>query len=313
MYTVSVTKPRLLNESSTSLRTGKDGGQWKATLITPGKGSSGTYAESMLAEHAAKAFPAGTKMFFGHPKDGEGAGARDPRDQWGYLPEPAHYEEGVGVVGHPVVLPHAKEIVDSLGEQAALSVWVMGEADEQGNITALHADPTNSVDIVAYPGRPGSGLTDKMREALREAADSTKPGVTSAQDHQKKEAMDKEILEAITGLASEFRTFMTESKAAAEAKAKAEADANAAKDSVEKAVESYDKAVKAIADADLLPSQAESLREQAKQGVDITPLVESAKKVVAEARETLGNGSSISGRYTAADGDGNFELNFGGR
>ncbi len=298
----------LLNESSATLRASEDsGGRWKATLITPGQGSSGTYSETMLQEHAATAFPKGTKMFFNHPKDGQ-AGGRDPRDQWGYLSEDAKYEPGVGITGVPEVLPHAKEIVDSLGTQAALSVWVMGEADEQKNVTALLPDVTNSVDMVAYPGRPGSGLTEKMYEAFREASEM--PGVTSAQDQTKKDTMEKEILEALQALKTSFDSFVSESKTSADAKVQAEADAAAAKDSAEQAVEKYDTAVKAIDDAKLLPSQAESLRAAAKRGEDVTELIEQAKKIASEAKATFTESAtnSLSGRYVSAPSNDDFSI-----
>lgn len=294
----------LLNESNSTLRPG-DGKRWKATLITPGQGSSGNYHESVLSRDAAVAFPAGTKLFFNHPAKGESAGSRDARDQWGFLPEDAYYEAGVGIVGEPEVLPHAREIVESLGTQAALSVWVMGESDTDGNVTALEANVTNSVDIVAYPGRPGSGLTKKMYEAFMEASET--PGVTSAQE-KKEGLMDKEILEALTALKVSFDTFVTESKAAPVEAPKAEADADAVEDAVTSAVEAYDSKVKEInATEGLLPAQVEDLLTAAKGGADVTPLIEKAKELADQAKKhfvenaTVLNGHGVVGNRQDAN------------
>lgn len=292
----------------------KSGALWNATLITPGKGSSGTYSEDMLSKHTA-AFPKGTKLFFGHPKDDQGPGERDPRDQWGVLDEDSKFKPGTGITGKVRVLPHAKDIVESLGSEAALSVYAMGESDDKGNITALHPDVTNSVDMVAYPGRPGSGLTEKMLEAFRIA--SEKPDATSAQEKQEKELMDEKTLEALKKAFSEALApviaFVTKSESAAQAadKAKAEADAKAkpVEDAVAEAVGAYDAKVKLIDDAKLLPSQAESLRAAAKRGEDVAPLIEEAKKIVDEAKKVVTEGALVlNGRLVEGAGTTGFAV-----
>lgn len=262
--------PKLLHESGSFARESASGRR-KAVLITPGLGSSGSYSEVMLAAHAAAAFPAGTKLWFNHPKDGD-PGARDPRDQWGYLPEAATHEQGVGIVGYPEVLPHAKALVESLGTQAALSIWAMGEADEAGNITALLAHETNSVDIVAYPGRPGSGMTDQMLESFRQQAEN--PGANPAPANQKKEQMDEKEMRALvkSELAEALApvlAFVTQTAEALKAAAKAEAQVEADSAAVTAALESYDEKVAAIAAESFPEEVAKSLRESALKGEDI--------------------------------------------
>jgi len=49
----------ILTESSSKLAKTEEG-TWRAVLITPGKGSSGIYTESMLKEYGPKAFKKGT-------------------------------------------------------------------------------------------------------------------------------------------------------------------------------------------------------------------------------------------------------------
>src|SRR5690625_2286132 len=53
-------------------------------------------------------------------------------------------------------------------------------------------------------------------------------------------------------------------------------------DLVAEALNAYQEAVAEIDKAELLPSQVEDLRERAKKGEEVTPLIESAKKINAE-------------------------------
>jgi hypothetical protein len=282
----------LVHESDATLRV-VEGNRWAATLISPGQGSSGIYSESVLRESAAQAFPAGTKLWFGHPKPGEGPGNRDPRDQWGFLPEDAQYQEGVGIVATPQVLDHWKTVIESLGTQAALSVYAIGESDEDGNVTALLAEVTNSVDIVSYTGRGGSGLTQKLYEAARAA--SPKPAVeASAEDHMKEGHME-EVTKAIEALTALLTLHITESKAAATAVVEAEATAESVDTAVENAVIAYGEKATLIDDAKLLPSQTAELKAHALKGVDVAPLIESAKLLLAEAKSLNANPVTLVG------------------
>lgn len=293
--------PKVLLHESSATPLKREGSVWSAIYITPGEGSSGKYSDEMLAEYAPAAFPVGTKHYFKHP-DHPGD-QRDPRDQWGVTIEGKGYENGKGYSGAIQVLPHWQTVVDSLAEagQASLSIWAMGETDEDGNVTALYPDVQNTVDLVAYPGRPGSGLTEKMFESARAA--SGKPTV-EASAGEKEGNMDKEIKELLEALIAKFDTFVTESKTAAQADAKAEADADAIETAVEAAVKSYGEKVKTIDAAEgLLPSQKKDLLAAAERGEDVAPLIESAKAIVTEAKKVLvesGSGYVVS---TASDED----------
>lgn len=271
----------LLDESAGTL-TAREGGKWAAVLLTAGRGSSGTYGEAVLERDAATAFPKGMKLWFGHPKEGEGAGDRDPRDQWGVLDENAEYVPGEGVTGKIRILPHWKDVVESLGDQASLSIYAMGESDDQGNITKLAESPVNSVDIVSYPGRPGSGLKQKL-EAARAA--STDPAVTSAAGY-KEESMD-EVLKAIEALTALLGDHLKEQKEAAEKAAKAEADASVEQQDVAEAVKKAVASVEAVKAAALLPSLEKALIEAAEAGQDVTAGIESAKALMAEANAAV--------------------------
>lgn len=291
----------------------REGGKWAVRLITPGTGSSGVYSEEMLTEFAPKAFKKGMKLWFGHPKEGEGPGDRDPRDQWGVLDEDATYTAGEGVDGKVRLLPHWKDVVESLGDQASLSIYATGDRDEEGNVTALFEDFTNSVDIVSYPGREGSGLKRKL-EAARAA--STQPDATSAQESNKQEVhmLEQKDLDAIAAIVAEklkpANTFFENE----ETRRQAEADASDKSDDVTAAVEAAVAAVEAVRAAKVLPAFEEKLIESAKKGEDVTADLDFAKTVTAEAAKPAGksepNGSFVINE--SADKSDDLSLNLGG-
>lgn len=305
---------RALHESAGNFRA-TEGGKWSATLITPGTGSSGVYAEEMLAESAPVAFKKGMKLWWGHPKGEDGPGDRDARDQWGVLDEDATYEPGEGVVGKIRLLPHWKDVVESLGDQASLSVYVVGEHDEDGNVTALLEHATNSVDIVSYPGREGSGLKKKL-EAARAA--SPKPAAASAQESNNKqeERMDAEELKAVVkSIVDEALTPIKTFLANEDARRQAEADAAANTGEVTEAVEAAVAAVESVKAAKLLPKFEAKLIEAAKRGDDISDDFEFAKEVTAEAHASTKDESADTFyvHESAAENGDDLTLNLGGR
>ena len=291
---------KLLKESGASALA-KSGSRWRATLAVAGQGSSGFYTEEVLREFGPSALAPGAHAYVGHPT--EQNPGRNPKDLIGTYPDGATYEEGVGLVGELDVLPHWADFVEAVAPHTGLSIYMMGEQDADGNVTSLLPDRQNAVDLVSYAGLEGSGLATKLYESAH-AASEQNTGVTSAQD-QKEGKMDKEILEAVQALASAFTTFVTESKAAATSVVKAEADADAVEKAVESAVDAYSEKVTAINGADLLPSQVESLLADAKLGKDVAPLIESAKKIVTEAKgfvsEQAGFGRVVEGAGATAD------------
>jgi hypothetical protein len=156
---------KLLTESSSAPV--KAGNNWRAVLITPGKGSSGIYTEQMLREHGPRAFRKGTHSYVDHPAhEGE---VRSPKNLIGVLAEDARYEEGVGLVAELEVMPHWKEFVEAVAPHTGLSIYAMGDGkyNDDGEIVVESLVPhvQNSVDLVSYPGRPGSKLADKLYEA----------------------------------------------------------------------------------------------------------------------------------------------------
>lgn len=273
---------KLLSES-TAVPTKAGNGRWKSVLITPGQGSSGFYSEDVLREYGPIALRKGAKSFVTHNRTENGE--PDPFAMWGFLAEDSYYEDGVGLVGVIEVLPSWRDKVEEVAPHVALSVYVSGEADEAGNVTKFVEDVQNGVDMVAYPGRPGSSLVEQMVEnAAQMARESEEPTVTSAVEKEKEIKMEKDVEERFAALEALLTSLVTNEQAAQAEAAQAEADEKA----VEEALASYDAAVDAIEAAELPADAAKSLRAEARKGKDVTPLIEFAKvvKAAAPAAET---------------------------
>jgi hypothetical protein len=280
----------LLNESHANALV-REGSVWLATLLTPGKGSSGTYGEDVIKRDAATTWPAGAKLFFKHPT--EENFQRDPRDQWGYLTEAADGSSG-SAKGKVAVLPHWQAVVDSLGEagQANLSIWAMGESDSAGNITGLFPDIQNGIDMVAYPGRPGSALTQKMFESAR-AASGIRTESNPLEDDRKETKMTPEQEAKLDKLAALFESFVAESKIAAENAAKDAKDADAVKAEAETARVATIAALESIREANLPEALTANLVATVEAGrTDVAALIETAVKTVEDIKKQLGESAS---------------------
>lgn len=273
----------------------KSGNRWRAVLAVPGQGSSGFYSEEVLREYGPKALSPGAHAYVDHPsKEKPG---RSPKDLIGTYPEGAVYEDGVGMVGELEVLPHWKAFVEAVAPHTGLSIYMMGESDEDGNVTALLPDRQNTVDLVSYAGLENSGLVEKLYESARSFdEDSNKPDTKTVSE---KEGKMEEKLDKLLDL---FSAFITESKTNAQAQVQAEVDATAVERAKAEAVEAYAKAEAAISDAELLPSQVESLRAAALRGEDIVVRIEEAKKIKDEVKASLmESAGTFDGRVVLGD------------
>lgn len=279
--------PKLLAEStSVPVATGTPG-RWRATLLTIGKGSSGNWLEETVKRDGPHALKKGAKCFVTHNRLENGE--PDPFRMWGVLAEDAEFVEGVGLVGDIDVLPSWREKVEEVAPHTALSVYLMGESDQDGNITAILEDVQNGVDLVVYPGRPGSGLVEKLYESAKSIHENASAASAGDKNEQIGMTMEKDVEEAFAGI----RTLIQGLTEAREQNVKAEADANAVQAEADKRVEAVIASLEAIeaARADLLPSQVASLKESAKRGEDVAPAIESAKAIANEARAAFGKDS----------------------
>lgn len=184
-------------------------GTWKAVLITPGKGSSGIYSESMLREYGPRVFTKGTHSYVDHPQhEGE---VRSPKNLMGVLAEDAHYEDGVGLVAEINVMKHWRPFVEEVAPHTGLSIYAAGEGslNEDGELVveSLIPDRQNSIDLVSYAGRPGSGLAEQLYESaiagLNKGTAAETAAATALKEEEGISNMDeiKEMLEtAIAGM-----------------------------------------------------------------------------------------------------------------
>ena len=265
---------RLLTESGSAPV--KSGDRWKAVLITPGKGSSGVYTEAMLMEHGPLAFPKGTHSYVDHPvSEGE---IRSPKNLMGVLAEDARFEEGVGLVAEIEVMPHWKEFVEAVAPHTGLSIYAMGEGryeEDELVVESLIPHVQNSVDLVSYPGRPGSKLADKLYEAaiamVASEEDVAAADAVVTVNNEKEGYSDMELKELSDQIA-ELPNLVA--AAVAEALASSgEAEAEVEGPSVEAVAE-------ALVAADLPEVSRKAVYESIKAGRDLTEAIEAQKAFV---------------------------------
>jgi hypothetical protein len=121
----------------------------------------------MLKTYGPEAFKKGTHSYVDHPASE--SEVRSPKNLIGVLAEDARYEDGIGLVAELEIMPHWKEFVEAVAPHTGLSIYAMGEGNynDDGEVVVENLIPhtQNSVDLVSYPGRPGSKLADKLYEA----------------------------------------------------------------------------------------------------------------------------------------------------
>lgn len=261
----------------------KKGNRWKGVLAVPGQGSSGYYSEDVLKEYGPQALAPGAKAFVEHNPD------RPVRDMIGVYPDGAYYEEGVGLVGELDVFPHWREFVEAVAPHTGLSIYMMGESDDEGNVTALIPDRQNGVDLVSYPGLEGSKIIEKLYEsAVALSHDGTATAV-QPEIHSKETNMEIEALAAKVDALAESVTALVGSHAALVESLKP----------VEPVAEETDLAavVEAAVEAGLPRESRDVVVESVKAGVTVESaiasqkaLVESIRKQVTEAADATGAG-----------------------
>jgi hypothetical protein len=262
----------------------KSGSNWQAVLITPGKGSSGFYPETMLREFGPQAFPKGTHSYVDHPSWNEDG--RSPKNLMGVLAEDAYYEDGVGLVAELTIMPHWKEFVESVAPHTGLSIYAMGagELNDEGQmiVESLEPDIQNSVDLVSYAGRAGSKLADKLYEAavamvyektsVKENSEDGDQGIVAPTasvtvTNMKEGNSDMELKELSDQLAD-----LPKLVAAAVAEALAPAVVTEEKEEVDVAA-----VVEALVNADLPEVSRKAIYDSLRAGTDLTESIESQK------------------------------------
>lgn len=283
---------KLLCEASTEAPV-KVGNRWRGVLARPGQGTSGFYSEDVLREYGPQALAPGAKAFIDHKED------RSPKDMIGVYPDGAYYEDGVGLVGELDVFPHWKDFVEAVGPHAGLSIYMVGEADADGNVTALHPDRMNGVDLVSYPGLEGSGLVEKLYESAHKASvvvaekDSTAPAGAGKTEREKitmDEAVKLYLESILTPLAAKLEAIEGKIDAVTTL---AESVRDAQPERVE-AVDAAGELATAVAEAHLGEKAVKRVLESVKTGTSVEDAVKHEKdirdEILAEAGTRLQEG-----------------------
>ncbi|QDH92186.1 capsid maturation protease [Microbacterium phage PhillyPhilly] len=297
---------KILQESSSLPTATGERGVWRATLITPGLGSSGNWLEETLRRDGPVALRKGAKCFVTHNRLENGE--PDPFRMWATLDTDPWYEEGVGLVSDIRVLKSWIDKVEEVAPHTALSVFLMAEADEYNNVTAILPDIQNGVDMVVYPGREGSALVEKLYESARMESQKN-PAVKSAVENEPKglSLMEKDVQDRFDAIDAKIDSALGSKQVEAEAKATEDAIAAAVDKAIKDHAEKAKTALAAVeaAKADLLPSQVATLTESALKGEDVTASIESSKAIAAEAKKHFveANKDDDEGRETGRLGE----------
>ena len=253
----------------------KVGRRWLVTIARPGAGSRGTYPAEVLKETGPAAFPPGTKAFFNHDPN------RDVRDMVGTYPEGAFWnDEAEELQAYLKPFARFESVLDEAGEAIEASIHAMARKDHRGVVRELVYHRGNTVDLVAFAGLEGSGLKFQVESLFAGAAALSEEGKEKNMEITEKQWND--LVSTVDEVKTAFVNFVSESKQEAQGKADAEAVSEAAQEIVAEAIANYRTAEKAIDDAKLPVKVAESLKERAAKGEDITADLAAITEVVNE-------------------------------
>lgn len=268
----------------------REDGAWKVRLISEGQGSSGFYSRELLEGYHSVLDD--VLSFKNHPGEWDGPETRDFTMIVGEIVGETWIEDDergmASIVGWYLPDPEYRDKIERYKGKLGVSIYAMGEGEFDENtgnfkVTSFEADPYNSLDVVIAAGARGKFL-ESMRRAYAHRVENASAASAEGKTNKEEELTEmelKDLGEEIASLTTAFRDFVESQKKSIEA----EAESATAEEAAKAAVEAYDAQTQAIADADLLPTQAESLRKQAREGKDVSAQLEDAKLVAKEAKE----------------------------
>ena len=165
-----------LREAGTAVK--QSGGRYLIQLITPGKGSSGTYTEESLKQAGVdRVFKAGTLMMIDHATDEQETLRPEGsiRDLAAVLDEDARWDDRAGaLVAEAKVFDHWRPILEDMKDHIGVSIRAAGEVEEtaDGRVVTKITE-ARSVDFVTKAGRGG-----KILEILESERPSTLDAIT---------------------------------------------------------------------------------------------------------------------------------------
>lgn len=287
-----MTKRNLLEAASLVSESASADGTWKVRLISEGKGSSGVYTAELLENHHSALDD--VLSFKNHPTGWDGPETRDFTMIAGEIKGSTWVEtdeRGLkAVYGNYLPDPEYRDKIERYKDKLGLSIFIEGSGyvDETTGDFIVDwfnpSDPYASLDVVIAPGARGKFLENarKVYDARRSESEKT-PGTPPAERKDNENMELEKVVEAVEALTAQVTALVADKESAKAQEAQANADAQA----VAEALETFETAVKAIDEADLLAPQRESLLSAAKRGEDVAPLIESAKAVKDAALEAV--------------------------
>lgn len=274
------------------------GNKFRVCLISEGESPRGKYPPEFFSPDNAQAL-AGALSFPKHPVDYDRPDQRDPLTAIGEVGDKVDIERGPdGKLGFWAdYLVDNDEVANKLekyGNRLGLSVFSKADGyvdPKDGKLvyTSIDVDdPYRSVDLVIAPGR-GGGHFQKVAESL-----GLLPEASASAGENEVTKMDKELADKLDALSASIvaQTRVVEALVAKSGDStpkveelQAQVDTAAVDKIVEARLVEYGKAEGLISEAHLTKSQSDALRELALKGEDVTPHIEVAKKVLAEALE----------------------------
>lgn len=250
----------------------KVGNRWKVIVARPGQGSSGKYSAEVLREFGPRALHPGSKSFINHGSD------RNPKDMIGTYPDGGYWDfEENALAAELDVFSHWKDFVEEVGPHCGISIYMSGDLDEDGNVVSIHERRQNGADLVAEPGLIGSGIVEQLYESAKALDSEKEPGTGSVQDNQRKANENMDVEAKLAELTAAVSELVADSKAKRESAAPIEVTPAEVETAVQEALAEYISRETAIIEAKLSEASTTDLLAKAKEGVDVLPLIESAK------------------------------------
>lgn len=203
-------------------------GTYPVTILTPGLGATAYYSETVIASDAPKAFPKHTHVYLSHQR-GEG-GEPDPGRLLGSLTEDTTIRESDGAaVNRFKPIRKYAEFVEDVHKIVGLSIAARGsshigmvEGKQVRIADSIDYHIANTVDMVSYPGRPGSGFVESAFAQTKDvhpepsAAGEMKEGIEMAIT----EEQFNELTESVTKLTTLVESALPKAPAAEDEAAK---------------------------------------------------------------------------------------------
>lgn len=235
-----------------------DDGTYPVTLLTPGLGATAYYSEAVIKRDAPKAFPKGTHVYLTHQR--EASGEPSPEKLLGTLVQDTTIRESDGAaVNRFKPMKRWAEFVEDVHEHVGLSICAGGtatigtmEGRQVKMAESIEYHISNSVDMVSYPGRAGSGFVESAFAQYAENV-QTEPSASGKQKEESNMELDEKVdslVESVAALKTLVESALPKAPAKEEVDAeKAVADAVAATRIVESAevpAEVKDKLIESI-------------------------------------------------------------------